>query len=90
MLNKKMTLVLAFVMIGSLLLAACTPAETKIETVVVTQIVVETVEVEVEGETQIIEVTKEVEVEVTREVFVEEEPEPEKRGTRARKAQGRA
>jgi oligopeptide transport system substrate-binding protein len=80
MLNRKMSLVLAVVMIGSLLLAACTPAETKIETVVVTQIVIETVEVEVEGETQIIEVTKEVEVEVTREVIVEvgEEPEPEK------------
>lgn len=73
MLNKKMSLVLAIVLVGSLLLAACTPAETEIETVIVTQIVVETVEVEVGGEIQTVEVTKEVQVEVTREVIVEVE-----------------
>jgi len=75
MFSKKFSLALALVTIATLLLGACTPAETQIETVVVTQVVVETVEVEVEGEVQTVEVTKEVEIEVTREVVVEVEKE---------------
>ncbi|MBN1316249.1 MAG: ABC transporter substrate-binding protein [Anaerolineales bacterium] len=77
MLDKKMSMVLALVTIATFILAACTPAETQVETVIVTQVIVETVEVEVEGETQIIEVTKEVPIEVTREVVVTPEPEVE-------------
>jgi oligopeptide transport system substrate-binding protein len=73
MFNKKWSLLLAVVTIASLL-AACTPAETKVETVVVTQIVKETVTVEIAGTTQTIEVTKEVPVEVTRVIEVEKKP----------------
>jgi oligopeptide transport system substrate-binding protein len=66
---------MAVLTVGAMVLGACAPAETKVETVVVTQVVVETVEIEVAGEVQTVEVTKEVEVEVTREVVVEVEKE---------------
>jgi oligopeptide transport system substrate-binding protein len=66
---------MAVLTVGAMVLGACAPAETKVETVIVTQVVVETVEVEVAGEIQTVEVTKEIQVEVTREVVVEVEKE---------------
>jgi oligopeptide transport system substrate-binding protein len=73
MLNKKLAILAALVMIASLVLAACGPTP---EPVVIkeTSVVVETVVVEKEGETVVQEVTSVVEVEKV--VTATPEPEP--------------
>jgi peptide/nickel transport system substrate-binding protein len=77
MLNKKLAILTVLVMIAPLVLAACGPAPAPAEPVVIkeTSIVVETVEVEVKGETVVEEVTKVVEVEKV--ITATPEPEPE-------------
>jgi peptide/nickel transport system substrate-binding protein len=77
MLSKKLAILTILVMIAPLVLAACGPTPVPPEPVVIkeTSIVVETVEVEVKGETVVEEVTKVVEVETV--VTATPEPEPE-------------
>jgi len=71
MFGKKCSLILALLITSTMVLGACAPAEPKVIEKVVTQVVIETVEIEVEGETQIVEVTREIEV------VVEVTPTPE-------------
>jgi peptide/nickel transport system substrate-binding protein len=75
--NKKLALLTILVMIAPMILAACGPAPTPAEPVIIkeTSVVIETVVVEKEGQEVPVEVTKVVEVEKV--VTATPEPEPE-------------